>query len=216
MNNKIILWGTKVSPFVRKVMISLHEKELNFEQIEILPSSFLKVLGKKVDTKFERMSPLGQIPAIEIDDFYISDSSVIIKYLEHKFETSQSLYPKNIEEYAKVQWLENFSDNSLAKIATRRLFYECYAKPKAFGSKPDEKLIDLASEKQLPILLRYLENQIKDNDYFVGNKFTTADIAITTQLLALEMAKINIDKYECLKNYFTKIKSRPSIKSIIG
>ena len=213
----INLWGSKESPFVRKVMISLYEKNLDFKQMEVLPSSFLNVIKQDPETRFKEISPLGKIPAIEIDDFHIADSAIIIQYLEHKFSQATKLYPSQIENYAQALWLERFSDDELAKVATRRLFYEIYGKPLAFGTKPDEKLVKIAKEKQLPPLLEYLNTCIQKNTYFVGNEFSIADIAITTQLLALEMANIRIDEilYPNLHEYFKNIKSRESIKKII-
>ena len=213
----INLWGSKESPFVRKVMISLYEKNLDFKQMEVLPSSFLNVIKQDPETRFKEISPLGKIPAIEIDDFHLADSAIIIQYLEHKFAQATKLYPSQIENYAQALWLERFSDDELAKVATRRLFYEIYGKPLAFGTKPDEKLVKIAKEKQLPPLLEYLNTCIQKNTYFVGNEFSIADIAITTQLLALEMANIRIDEilYPILHEYFKNIKSRESIKKII-
>lgn len=214
---KIVLWGTKASPFVRKVILALYEKELSFEQLEVLPSSFLKVIKKDPNAKFSAISPLGKIPAIEIDNFHLADSAVIIQYLEHKFAQTTKLYPTQVENYAKALWLERFSDDELAKVATRRLFYEIYGKPLAFGSKPDEKLVKIAKEKQLPPLLKYLDTCIQNNTYFVENEFSIADIAITTQLLALEMANIAVDDmlYPNLHKYFNNIKNRPSVQKII-
>ena len=100
---KIVLWGTKASPFVRKVMLALYEKELSFEQLEVLPSSFLKVIKKEPLEKFSTISPLGKIPAIEIDNFHIADSAIIIQYLEHKFAETTKLYPTEVENFAKEE-----------------------------------------------------------------------------------------------------------------
>jgi len=212
----IKLWGIKSSPFVRKVMVVLYEKNIDFQQIEVMPSSFAKVTRLPIQDRFQEISPCGRIPAIEVNNFYIADSAVINQYLEHKFVHTNKLYPKDPDNYAKALWLERFSDNDLAKIATRRIFYEAYAKPLAFGKVSDQDLLKKAIDTQLPPLLEYLETQIKDKQYFIANNFSIADIAITTQLLALEMAnfELNRELYPALCNYYKNIKTRPSIAKI--
>ncbi|MEE3003197.1 MAG: glutathione S-transferase family protein [Pseudomonadota bacterium] len=215
--NKIKIWGIKSSPFVRKVMITLYEKNLAFSQEEVLPDSFMVLMKQKSNPRFLEISPLGRIPAIEVDDFYVSDSAVIMKFLEQKFPDEIALYPNKLEELAKVLWLENFSDNDFARVATRRIFYEAYGKPKAFGINANSDLLKKAIEEQLPPLLCYLENNLSNKSFFVGSQLSAADIAITTQLLALELANYNIDnsKYPKLDNFLNKMKTRASIKKLL-
>ena len=76
-HEKIILWGIKTSPYVRKIMVALSEKQIPYEQKEILPKILLELKGQIVPNEFEHASPLGKIPALQVNNFCIADSSVI-------------------------------------------------------------------------------------------------------------------------------------------
>ena len=61
-------------------------------------------------------------------------------------------------------------------------------KPNVLKQQPDEDIVDMAVKKSLPALLEFLNNEVENKQWFVGNSFSAADIAISTQLLALEMS----------------------------
>lgn len=67
------LYGSSLSPFVRKVLVALAEKEVAFEHV---PLRF-----HDPDRDFQAASPLGKIPALRDGDFRLADSSAIVHYL---------------------------------------------------------------------------------------------------------------------------------------
>src|SRR3546814_4836411 len=72
----MIVYGSVVSPFVRKLLGYLGEKGIDFE---------LKGVGiGDPDPGFQAASPLGKMPAMDDDGFLLADSSAIIHYLEAK------------------------------------------------------------------------------------------------------------------------------------
>jgi glutathione S-transferase len=82
------LYHSPTSPYVRKVMVTLHETGL-LPQVELIP-----VQGTPVDpgTMPVDHNPLGKIPALEIDEgTAIYDSRVICRWLDDRAEAG--LYP---------------------------------------------------------------------------------------------------------------------------
>src|SRR3546814_14536598 len=72
----MFIYGSVVSPFVRKLLGYLGEKGIEFE---------LKGVGiGDPDPGFQAASPLGKMPAMDDDGFLLADSSAIIHYLEAK------------------------------------------------------------------------------------------------------------------------------------
>lgn len=214
ITNTVILWGVSASPYVRKVLIALNEKDIPFTQKEILPTILLKETHQEVPLEFEQISPLGKIPALQVDNFSISDSAVICAYLEKKFSSGNSLYPSNPEDYAKALWFEQYADRTLTDIAYRKIFYECVIKPKILNLQPDEAIVNQAKQHELPELLNFLDKTLASRMFIVSEQFSIADIAITTQLLALIMAGFEIkqQKWKYLVQYLENMLSRPSIK----
>lgn len=69
------LYGNAASPFARKCRVIAHELGLKLEEVRTLPMQ---------DPDFRRINPLGQIPALQLDDgSVLMDSPVICEYLNH-------------------------------------------------------------------------------------------------------------------------------------
>ena len=114
--------GVALSPFVRKVRITLFEKNIEHEVNPMAP------FPPANDTpEFRAMSPLGKIPAYEDGGFGISDSSVIIAYLE-RTQPNPSVYPQGPRDYARALWLEEFADTKMVE-GVGTLFFERIVAP---------------------------------------------------------------------------------------
>ena len=213
----IILWGVSASPYVRKVMVALAEKNISYVQKEVLPKAILLATGQLVTNDFNKVSPLGKIPALQVDNFSIADSAVIAGYLDRKFPTNPNLYPNNPEEYARALWVEHYSDNVLTEIGYKKIFFECVIKPKILKQNPDYDLVEKAKKYELPAILDYLNESVTKYPWIAGNTFSIADIAIATQLLALKMAEFDSSnkRWGELNQYLEKIISRVSFRKIL-
>lgn len=166
----LTIHGSSVSPFVRKTLICLAEKGVEFELNPIspfpAPASHLEI------------SPLGKIPALTDGDLAIPDSSAICGYLEKRYP-EPGLYPQGPAEYGRALWYEDWADNELPK-ATASLFFNRVA-VRMMKREPDEAVIARIIKEVQPPIFDYLEAEIGDRTYLVGNAFSIADIAVTCQ-----------------------------------
>ena len=81
-------WSPR-SPYVRKVMIALHEMGLS-DRIQIVRTI---VGGTTPHEALMKINPLGKIPTLELDDgTVIYDSPVVIEYLD-TLHAGPKLYP---------------------------------------------------------------------------------------------------------------------------
>lgn len=171
----ITIHGSPVSPFVRKALVCLIEKGIDHEVNPISPfpppESHLKI------------SPLGKIPALTDDnDYSLADSSAICAYIEKK-HPEVPMYPENPQDYGRALWFEDWADNELPK-ATAALFFNRVA-VRMMKREPDEAVIQQIIEKMQPPIFDYLESQIGDKTYLVGDAFSIADIAVTCQFIQM-------------------------------
>ncbi len=91
-----LLWSPR-SPFVRKVMISLHELGLQ-NQVTLTPHDV--ALTKPPSLDVLSVNPLGKIPALILEDkTVLFDSRVICEYLNHLGKGS--LFPEKLEDRAQ-------------------------------------------------------------------------------------------------------------------
>ncbi len=210
------LWGTAVSPYVRKVISVLEEKQIPYTLHPVLPISLLEATNSEVPTQFRQVSPLGKIPALEVGDFSVSDSSVIAAYIEKKW-ADRAIYPKDPEMFARVLWLERYSDTTMTEVFHKILF-ENFVKPQVLKEKVDTKLVQELVNK-LPSIYSYLEAELQKNKgrYLVGSTLTVADIAIIHHFASMDLAGITVDlqHYPLLSNYVEQVKQLPSIQAAI-
>jgi glutathione S-transferase len=199
--------GIPLSPFTRKVCVAMHEKNIAFDLNPIAP-----VPPANDDPKFRAMSPLGKIPAFEDGDFSISDSSVILAYLERAHPDS-ALYPQDAKEYARAMWLEEFADSKLVE-GVGPVFFERIVAPAFFQRAPDQAALDVALGEKIPTAFDYLESQLSGADYLVGKRLSVADIAIGAMLRQFQMASETVDesRWAKLAKYAETLLERESFK----
>ena len=206
------LLGAPLSPFVRKAVIVAAEKNLDYEY-DPRPSP----LGWTED--FEKINPLKRIPALLPDadntDFAINDSSAICAYFE-KLQPEPALYPSEAQAYGRALWIEEVADSDLANkigmLVFRPIFFNLAA-----GKPADTESAKDGFEKLAAVLLPYLESQLGDADWFTGDMFSIADIAVTSQLMNLDLVGFGMpeDRFPKLRAHYARCIARPSIAACI-
>lgn len=179
--NKV--YGAILSPFVRKVLMTLEHKGAAYENEPVRP--FVN------PESFARISPLRKVPAFSDEYLTVADSSVICDYLENKYPHNP-LYPKNPVERAKVLWLEEFGDTRLQETIGPGFFFERIVAPVMFRRAPNETLIR-RSLAALPALQDYLEGQLTGSRFAVGATLTIADLTLPSVFLNGRYAGHEVD-----------------------
>jgi glutathione S-transferase len=202
------VYGALGSPFVRKVLVAFAEKGAPFDHEQVIPFG--------VSAEYKKISPLGKIPALRDGDRTLSDSSVIIAYLE-RTRPEPPLYPSDAYDYARALWFEEFGDSGLAVVVGPKIFFPKIVAPRFFKREPDLAAIDKAVAEDLPPLLDYLEGEIGGKEWLVGNRFSIADIGVATQFVNLMLAGYGVDakRWPKLSAYVAKVHARPSFKAVI-
>jgi glutathione S-transferase len=199
----MIIYGSIVSPFVRKLLGYLGEKGIEFE---------LQGVGiGDPDPGFRAASPLGKMPAMDDDGFLLADSSAIIHYLEAK-HPAPPLIPADPQERGRVIWWDEFGDTVFAACGGK-MFFNRIVSPKFLGREGDLAAAAEAEAEELPKLLDYLESAIPASGYLVGDRFTLADLAAVSPLVNLRHCGSCIDAatHPRIAAWSEAILSRPSL-----
>ncbi|WP_026596846.1 glutathione S-transferase family protein [Methylobacterium sp. 77] len=203
----MILYGTSYSPFVRKILVTLAEKDVAFEH--------RPVFFHAPDESFQACSPLGKIPAIEDDGFRLADSSAISAYIEAK-HPAPALWPQAPKERARAVWFDKFGDTEMFSVMIKP-FSERIVKPVMMGKTGDEAVVAKAVTEDFPKLFDYLESQIT-GPYLVGDAFSIADISVVTVFHNLRLAKETVDagRWPKLAAYVDATLNRPSFVTAVA
>jgi glutathione S-transferase len=199
----MIVYGSSLSPFVRKVLAFGAEKGIELE---------LKPLGLgSDDPDFLEASPFRKIPGFRDGDFAIADSSAIVHYLEAK-HPNPALIPAEPKARARTVWYDEFADTILSGCGAKMFFNRVVA-PRFLGRPGDLDAADKAEREELPPILDYLERVVPDaGGYLVGDSITLADIAVASPFANLGHLDIRPDeaRYPRTLAYVTAILARPS------
>jgi glutathione S-transferase len=179
----ITVIGSYISPYVRKVLVFLEMKGIDYEIDPIAPFA-----GNEA---FAKLSPLKRVPVLIDGDLVLADSSVICQYLEDKFP-DPSLYPRDIAMRARARWLEEYADTRLADGLVWRLFYEKSIKKRTTGQPADEAVVQRARDVEIPEALDYLEPQVPAAGFLFGEP-SIADISIASYFRTAQFVHYEID-----------------------
>lgn len=201
------LHGVAGSPYVRKVIVALAEKGIEYEHVNVMP------FGQSEE--YFAISPLGKIPCYEDQGAAIPDSSVIIGYLEQVHPTP-ALYPADPIERAQALFFEEYADTKLVEVLLT-VFRQRFINPNFFQQDSDEEIVKEALEVKIPPVLDYLEAQIADKPFLVGGHFSVADIAVASPFVNFAIAKETVDasRWPKLADYVERMHSRPAYKTAI-
>ena len=183
MTAPVRIIGSPLSPYVRKVLVSLHVKGLAWEIDPIVP-----FLG---DDRFSRLSPLRRIPVLIDDQVTLSDSSVICQYLEDR-HPHHPLFPKDVAQRARARWLEEFADTRMGDVFIWRLFNQVAIRPAVWGEPGDSELVRRTLAEDVPQVLDYLEAELPSAGFACGD-FSIADIAVASFFRNAAFARFRID-----------------------
>src|SRR3954470_24282228 len=204
----MIVYGSSLSPFVRKVLAFAAEKGI---EVELKPTG----LGNK-DPEFLEASPFGKMPGFRDGDFAISDSSAIVAYME-AVKPEPNLIPTEPRARARTIWFDEYSDTILFACGGKMFFNRIVA-PKFLGQPGDEEAASKAECEELPPLLDYLEGVIPASGFLVEDRLTLADISIASPFATIDHAGTVIDggRHPKLKAYVEAILARPSFAPLIA
>ena len=171
----ITLCGFGVSNYYNKLKLILLEKDIPFQEQLVYPWQH---------ESFRKSSPLGKIPYIETEHGSLSESQVILDYLEERYP-EQPLYPTSVFVRAKCRELIQYLELNSEWVA-RRLYKESF-----FGGRVSEETKHEVKEK-LAIGLEAVAQLAQFSPYIFGSTFTAADCVAYVHFIMIEQTTMKI------------------------
>ncbi len=200
----MILYGSSLSPYVRKVLAFAGEKGI---ELDVRPTGF-----PDPAPEFLEASPFRKMPAFRDGDYTLADSSAIIHYLEAR-QPDPALIPSDPRLRGKTIWFEEFADTVLVSCGAK-IFFNLIVAPRFLGRPGDEEAARRAELNDLPPILDYLERTVPEGGgYLVGDALTLADIAVAGPFANFRHTNTNVDpkRYPRTVAYVERILARPSL-----
>ena len=201
------LFHVPLSPFCRKVRLSLAEKKI---EVELVEERYWES-----DPDFLRRNPAAKVPVLRLDGVMMSESAAICEYIEET-RPEPPLMPKGAEERLEVRRLVGWCDDKFHNEVTSKLLYERVNKKMMGQGFPDSRNVKDGA-KAIKYHLDYMTWLLDHRRWLAGDVMTLADFAAAAHLSALDyISDVDWNRSEVVKDWYAKIKSRPAFRSILA
>jgi glutathione S-transferase len=180
-----------------KVRLLLTQLAIPFERIELNITK-----GETRTPEFLRKFPNGRIPAVELDDGkLLFESNAIIAY----FAESTPFMPVDRFQRAQVlQWLffEQYSHEPYIASVRYLVMHPDVADPR-------RAIVDTMMRPRGYDALGVMEGHLKSCDWFVGDSYSIADIALYAYTHVAEEGGFHMGDYPAIRAWLERVKSQP-------
>ncbi|MBK1986597.1 glutathione S-transferase family protein [Sphaerospermopsis aphanizomenoides BCCUSP55] len=193
----ITLYHWPISGSSRPVWITLIEKGLEFELVEIELNN-----EEQFKPEFLAINPFHHIPVLVDDGLTIVESLAILDYLEAKYPTPAML-PKDAKDLAIVRMVQHIYVNEIlpTKMPLMSVMFDL--------PKKNPEAIEQAKIKVITAL-KFFENLLDDRPFFGSNHLTLADVVVGSIIPSVPKTGISLDEYPKLTAWCDRLVVRPA------
>lgn len=173
------------------------------------PFEWINVETLKKETQsleFLKKNPNGKIPLLETEDGrFLAESNAILHFLAE----GTSFLPQERYEHAQVlQWLffEQYSHEPY--IATARYIIRYLGRPPEMEQTLQAKMAP--GNKAL----RVMEEHLQSRPYFVGDRYTIADIGLFAYTHVANEGNFSLAEFPSICKWIDRVKSQPGFVEI--
>ncbi len=201
------LYHYPLSPFSRKVRLTLAEKRI---EVELVEERYWEP-----SPDFLRRNPAGQVPVLKMGSRTLADSSAICEYLEET-QPEPALMPKGADARYEVRRLVAWFDNKFYRDVTDKLLGERVFRKVMGTGYPDSTNVKQGA-RAIKSYLDSMGEILDQRRWLAGDQMSLADFAAAAHLSCLDyISDVDWNRSEMVKDWYAKIKSRPAFRSILA
>ena len=201
------LYHFPLSPFCRKVRLTLAEKRLEVELVEE------RYWEPSAD--FLRRNPAGKVPVLKTDGRVMAESQAICEWLEETVP-QPALMPRDAEGRFEVRRLCAWFDDKFHEEVTSKLLYERVNKKVMGQGYPDSRAVKFGASR-IKYHLDYMAWLLDQRRWLAGDAMSLADFTAAAHLSCLDyISDVDWNRSANVKDWYAKIKSRPSFRPLLA
>ena len=170
----LTLYGFDVSNYFNMIKLALAIKGIEYKTVTLYPNQSAEYLSK---------SPMGKVPALETEQGILTETNVILEYIEDTY-SDIPLYPGNTFEKAKIRELVKMAELYL-ELPARWSHSEVF-----FGQTVNE-LTKKETKRALCKGIEGMARYAQFSPYLAGEQLSAADIVF---LYSVDLASVVADK----------------------
>jgi len=193
------LYRHPISGHCHRVEMMLSMLEIPYEKIDLDLQS-----GAHKAPDYLRISPLGQVPAIEDNGVTLSDSNAILTYLVERYGDAAAWRGADPLEKGQVQrWLSIAAGEIKSGPAAARSV-------KLFGAKLDYE----AAKANAHALFAVMEAHLADHEWLALARPTLADIAAYSYTALAPEGGISLSPYPAIRAWLSRVEALPGFVGV--
>ena len=198
------LYMHPVSTVSRPVSLLIAEKNLPVtEQVVDL------MTGEHLKPEYAAINPSKQVPTLVEDDFRLTESSAILKYLAARFDLPE--YPKDLKERAKVDSVMDWFNTQFYRDFGYGLLYpQIFPHHKRPTEDQQHGVIAWGKDKSQNWLTVLDQDILGANDYLANNKISIADYFGAGLVTAGEIVGCTFEGYPNVQRWIGRMKALPT------
>jgi glutathione S-transferase len=219
----------------QKVRIALNEKGV------VAEDRIMTLRGDQYEPAYLKLNPNGVVPTLVHDGAPITESSLILYYIDEIFP-EPPLMPKapgqryRVRVYNKL--IDEYLHNSCTILTFATAFRPAFLKmaPEAWQAEINKaplkrraqykrSVIEHGLDSEFVVealaqhkkLLSAMADSLRGGPYLAGDSFSNADCAVIPYVLRLELLKLARmwDRYPAIADWWLRVRTRPSVKAAI-
>ena len=219
----------------QKVRLALAEKGLQATE------HMLKLRGDQFDPAYLKLNPNAVVPTLVHDGHVITESSVILYYLDEAFPDKPLMPPAPLDR-VKVRMFNKFVDEYLHNSCMILTFSTAF-RPAYLKVSPQERDADFArspvpkrAEYKRDVinhgldsvyvrealahhqkLFKMMDEELTRGPYLAGNIYSLAECAVIPYIVRLELLRLSglWDKHRSIADWWQRMRARPSTQAEI-
>ncbi|MEL6816393.1 MAG: glutathione S-transferase family protein [Cyanobacteria bacterium J06598_3] len=184
------------NPMTRSLRVLWLLEELGLDYV-LIPVEFVPPVDGKI---FAQRTPTGRFPTLKDEDITLCESGAIVQHLTERYGEGRLAPPIGSPLRAKyLQWI-HFPEGTINPYlnAIQRF-------------SPLLPSVADALKKELDIAIAFVNSELDNQPYIVGEEFTGADIMLAVSLLLANRLGLIADQYSNISGYFERLQSREAL-----
>ncbi|RJS94270.1 glutathione S-transferase [Salinisphaera sp. Q1T1-3] len=165
----------------------------------------------------KKVHPLGKSPVITDDARTVAETGLIVDYLVREHGQGQLAPPPDSEAHLRYAYWLHYAEGSLMPPMLLQIVFDGVEQRAPRLARPVARAISGQVKKQFirpqqRLHFDYLENQLADADWFVGDEFSAADVMLSFPIEAAATRGMLDPDYPRLTEFVRRIQSRPAYR----
>ena len=169
----------------------------------------------KPQKDFIQLNPAGNLPVlVNEENFAVVGANACIEYIKD-LEVSTKLFVDDYREKAEINRLIHWFDVIFKKEVFDPIIYEKVYSRIVKNITPNSENIR-AALNNLDFHIQYFNYLLNSKNYFIKDELTYLDFLAAANFSVLDfLGLLNLDGYANIKEWYFKIKSKPSFKTLL-